>query len=210
MSEPRDQHDEPLNFLELVQDEQFVPVLEKAIDVPADFLKSMYAEPRDAFLIVKAHAVFESLLNQLIEGRLPATAGFAWRLSMTGRASKPELIRHMKLLEGNDLHFVEGLAKIRNRIAHVPRQLAEFSLLEEVRANEKTAAWLVASLRREGSDDYQAKMATLVRARPRLFFSLASYVYMWRLSAQKSKAQLAAAGLGNEVVEALLDKGFSK
>jgi hypothetical protein len=194
---------DPLGFLKLLPGSESIPVLEKAIDVPPGFLTSMWSEPSDAFLIVKAHAVFESLLNQLIESLLPAMKGFAWRLAMTGRASKPAFVRHIALLEPDELRFAEGLAEIRNRIAHVPRELAEYSLLKAAKTDEKLVSWLVAVS--PESSFSKADHANVVRENPRLFFCLNSYFYMWRFSAQKAKARAMQSGRTDELTDELSD-----
>jgi hypothetical protein len=171
--------------------DELFSALEETIRVPDGFLMTMYSEPSDAFLVVKANAVIESVLNQIIEEKIPGLRDFVWRLPMKGNGSRPALALHLSLISKAECAFVNGLADIRNRIAHSPRALAAFSLDDEIRDREESGKWLLNALAIKGKAIGDLHRS-FVREHGGAFFCSAIHGRLWGLAAKTQWADVHA------------------
>ena|SRR6266851_2732332 len=135
-----------------------VLAVEEHLEVPTGTISSIPRDP-DFVATVKAYAVAEPILNQLIAARPPRAPGggfgalsypgppddeyyraFVTALPISGNTGKLRLAEGLNLLSPWHLDFVRALARIRNRYAHnirnMHRSLTEL-LLEEQSSNKK-------------------------------------------------------------------------
>jgi hypothetical protein len=134
-----------------------VTAAEQYLEVPAGTISSIPQDP-DFIAIVKTYAVIEPMLNDLIAARSPKTVfgtlaaafavpepddgfqAFVAGLNIGGRVGKVALAKSLGLLKEDQVRFVEGVARIRNRYAHnvknMHRSFADI-LTEEQNSNAK-------------------------------------------------------------------------
>jgi hypothetical protein len=132
-----------------------ITAAEQYLGVPTGTISSIPADP-DFIATVKIYAVIEPMLNDLISARPPPTpmifgamAGpqpnedfqtFVAGLSIGGRVGKVTLAKSLGLLSEKQVHYIDGVARIRNRYAHnvrnMHRSLVDI-LTEEQRHNGK-------------------------------------------------------------------------
>jgi hypothetical protein len=116
---------------------------EQHLEVPTGTISSIHAEP-DFIAVVKAYAVVEPILNDLIAKHLPrpeqedSFRSFVVALPMLRRTGKLTLAESLGLLGPYQIDFVQALTQVRNRYAHnvknMHRSLTEI-LTEEQRGN---------------------------------------------------------------------------
>jgi hypothetical protein len=120
-----------------------VEAAEQYLEVPAGTISSIRTEP-DFIAVVKAYAVVEPMLNDLIVAvrprRTPIFGGLAAALAYTepadegfqafvaglnigGRVGKVALAKGLGLLRQDQVRFIEGIARLRNRYAHNVRNM---------------------------------------------------------------------------------------
>jgi hypothetical protein len=134
-----------------------VTAAEQYLEVPPGTISSIQRDA-DYVATVKTYAVIEPMLNEHIAARGPRGTfvslaslmrapepdenfqAFVARLNMSGRSGKIALAKSLGLLRQDQVHFIEGVARIRNRYAHnvrnMHRSLAEI-LTEEQQGNAK-------------------------------------------------------------------------
>ncbi len=136
-----------------------VSAAEQHLEVPAGTISSIPSEP-DFIATVKAYAVVEPILNELIAAHPSQVSSFgtlappeqddAFRtfvtaLRISGEAGKIRLAKGWGLLPDWQVQFIQALARVRNRYAHnvknMHRSLTEI-LTEEQRSNQKIVAHL--------------------------------------------------------------------
>jgi hypothetical protein len=131
-----------------------VTAAERYLDIPIGTISSISQEP-DFVAVVKAYAVIEPMLNDLISARAPRPSlgilalaisespdrgfqAFVSGLNIGGRVGKVALAKSLGLLRDDQVQFVEAVARVRNRYAHnvknMHRSFADI-LLEEQRGN---------------------------------------------------------------------------
>jgi hypothetical protein len=111
------------------------------LEIPEGTISSIPRDP-DFVAVVKACAVIEPMLNDLICSRPPRTPygtlaaalaapesdesfrSFVSGLNIGGRVGKVELAKCLGLLGQHQVRFVEGVARIRNRYAHNVRNIS--------------------------------------------------------------------------------------
>lgn len=144
------------NYLDRVRES--VTAAEQYLEIPTGTISSIAQEP-DFIAVVKAYAVIEPMLNDLISARSPRPAlgilsaalaipaspdegfqSFVSGLNIGGRIGKVALAKSLGLLRDDQVRFVEGVARVRNRYAHnvrnMHRSFADI-LLEEQKGNAK-------------------------------------------------------------------------
>jgi hypothetical protein len=141
----------------LARVDESVNAAELHFEIPVGTISSIARDP-DYIATVKTYAVIEPMLNDLIAARPPmAIFGslapalaldlpehpfqtFVAHLNISGRTGKIALAKGLGLLRADQVRFVEGVARIRNRYAHnvknMHRPLVEI-LAEEQRGNGK-------------------------------------------------------------------------
>jgi len=130
-----------------------VTAAEQYLEVPTGTISSIQADP-DFIATVKTYAVIEPMLNDLISARPPTSVlgalavagpnesfqGFVAGLTISGRVGKLTLAKSLGLLTEEQVRFIEGVARIRNRYAHnvknMHRSLVDI-LTEEQQHNAK-------------------------------------------------------------------------
>ncbi|MGM4959826.1 hypothetical protein [Bradyrhizobium sp. 604_D8_N2_3] len=130
-----------------------VAAAEEYLEIPKGTISSIKTDP-DFIATVKTYAVIEPMLNDLISARpprsifgAPAVAqpnndfqGFVAGLTISGRVGKLALAKSLGLLTEDQVRFIEGVSRIRNRYAHnvknMHRSLVEI-LTEEQQHNAK-------------------------------------------------------------------------
>lgn len=143
-------------YLERVSES--VTAAEQYLGIPPGTISSISREP-DFIAVVKAYAVIEPMLNDLISARPPKPAfgslaaalaipapiddgfqSFVIGLNIGGRVGKVALAKSLGLLNEDQVRFIEGVARVRNRYAHnvrnMHRSFADI-LLEEQNSNGK-------------------------------------------------------------------------
>lgn len=133
--------------------DESVSATEQYLEVPSETISSIMRDP-DYIATVKAYAVIEPMLNDLISTRRPrelfgslATGeaqenfqSFVAGLSIGGRVGKVALAKGLGLLKTDQVRFIEGVARVRNRYAHnvrnMHRSLVDI-LTEEQQGNAK-------------------------------------------------------------------------
>lgn len=140
----------------LTKVDESISAAEQYLEVPAETISSIMRDP-DYIATVKAYAVIEPMLNDLISTRRPRelfgslAAGepqenfqaFVSALNISGRAGKVALAKGLGLLNSDQVRFIEGVARVRNRYAHnvrnMHRSLVDI-LTEEQQSNAKIVA----------------------------------------------------------------------
>jgi hypothetical protein len=99
-----------------------VTEIEKEIGLAPGFLNALFHEDDWSFTI-KLHALVESVIVYAIVDGLhtPAFAETFSRLPLGGRAGKRSFARALKMLTPEQDQFIEHLSRMRNRMAHDPR-----------------------------------------------------------------------------------------
>jgi len=121
---------------------------ERHLNIPAGTISSIPSDP-DFIATVKAYAVVEPLLNDLIATWPPQKLGlerneyfrtFVTALNVRGNTGKLELAGGLGLLAKSQIRFIKALAQIRHRYAHnvknMHRSLTEI-LMEEQKNNQR-------------------------------------------------------------------------
>jgi hypothetical protein len=122
----------------LAQVRESAEAAERHLEVPAGTIWSIPTEP-DFIATVKAYAVIEPILNELIAHRPPQPPWgnllgltsmpsmqiakdnfrtFVTGLNVSGRSGKLRLAEGLGLLTQNQINFVEAVVRVRNRYAH--------------------------------------------------------------------------------------------
>lgn len=128
--------------------EKSVAAAEEYLEVPIGTISSILHDP-DYVATVKTYAVIEPMLNDLISARRPRSIfgvvsqeeseenfqGFVARLNISGRTGKVALAKGLGLLRQDQVRFIEGVARIRNRYAHNVRNMHR--LLGDILAEEQ-------------------------------------------------------------------------
>ncbi|MGE3154680.1 MAG: hypothetical protein AB7G48_18390 [Nitrospiraceae bacterium] len=184
--------------------EPTVPQILQSVGLPGDFLEHLLRES-DWSLVIKLHAVFESVLASLIVQRLatPQTAEVVSHLEFNNaKSGKVAFARALGLLESRDVAFLRGLSELRNQLVHrienisftFSRCVAGHSAAERKKFKKEFG---FAILQVEGGTrEYEQ----LLKNRPRTIVHLAAYECLlniqFRVSAQRR----------NALVEALLQR----
>jgi hypothetical protein len=113
---------------------------ERHLEVPEGTISSIETDS-DFMAVVKAYAVAEPMLNQLIVARRHfavdelSYARFVTTLPMAGRSGKLQLAETMGVLSETERAFIGALSQVRNRYAHNIKNLhrALYELLSEER-----------------------------------------------------------------------------
>jgi hypothetical protein len=137
-----------------------IEAAEQYLEVPAGAISSIRTDP-DFIAVVKAYAVIEPILNDLIvavrPSRTPIFGGLAAALAYTepadegfqafvaalnigGRVGKVGLAKGLGLLRQDQVRFIESIARLRNRYAHNVRSMHRSFvdiLTEEQKSNAK-------------------------------------------------------------------------
>lgn len=120
-----------------------VRVAEQHLQIPAGTISSIITDA-DFIAIVKAYAVVEPLLNDLIATWPPESLvygndsfrSFVATLNISGRSGKLKLAQGLRLISDKRGPFILALARIRNRYAHnvknMHRSLTEILMEEQV------------------------------------------------------------------------------
>ena len=106
-----------------MSDEQFERVLkyiEDDLHLAPQFLVSLLGEKDAWSFVIKAHALLETALSQLLsgyllDGRLSDPVRY---LPMGGKASKVSFLKATGLLNSQDETFINALSKLRNWLVH--------------------------------------------------------------------------------------------
>ncbi|WP_262048171.1 hypothetical protein [Bradyrhizobium sp. Bra78] len=128
--------------------EKSVTAAEQYLEVPTATISSILHDP-DYVATVKTYAVIEPMLNDLISTRRPRSVfgvtsqdeseesfqGFVARLSISGRTGKVALAKGLGLLRPDQVRFIEGVARVRNRYAHNVRNMHR--TLQDILAEEQ-------------------------------------------------------------------------
>jgi hypothetical protein len=129
--------------------DESVSAAEQYLEIPTGTISSIPDDP-DFIATVKTYAVIEPILNDLISARRPRTLGvatpgesfqtFVAGLNISGRVGKVALATGLGLLREDQVHFIQGVALVRNRYAHnvrnMHRSLVDI-LMEEQNNNGK-------------------------------------------------------------------------
>ncbi len=94
--------------------------------LPPDFLGTLISEDDWSF-VIKLHAFVESALTWSLEVHLQSVKleSFIARCDLSGgRTSKVECAISIGTVESDDVRFIRGLSKIRNRLAHNIRNVS--------------------------------------------------------------------------------------
>lgn len=140
------------NYLGRVRES--VTAAEQYLEIPTGTISSIAQEP-DFIAVVKAYAVIEPMLNDLISARSPRPAlgilsaalaipaspdegfqSFVSGLNIGGRIGKLALAKSLGLLRDDQVRFVEGVARVRNRYAHNVRNMHRFFCRHSARRAE--------------------------------------------------------------------------
>lgn len=116
MSQPTDKGDEFAG--ELVEN---VGELEELLGIRRGFFSDLLLKEDDWSFIIKTHALVETALTRLLESRITPAIPVEFINGLTlsgGRQSKLQLLRLLELIDVDEVRFVEGLSKIRNRLVH--------------------------------------------------------------------------------------------
>jgi hypothetical protein len=104
---------------------------EKSLGLPAGFINSLKEEGDDWSFTIKAHALVETGLTEIILHSIgkPALDEMLARLPITGQFSKLAICGELKLLpdDGETGRFVSVLGGVRNRLVHNIKRV-DFSL----------------------------------------------------------------------------------
>lgn len=120
----------------LAEVDKSVRAAEQYLEVPPATISSIMQDP-DYVATVKTYAVIEPMLNDLISARRPRSVfgvlsqeeseesfeGFVARLNISGRTGKVALAKGLGLLRPDQVRFIEGVARVRNRYAHNVRNM---------------------------------------------------------------------------------------
>lgn len=117
-----------------------VTAAEQYLEIPAGTISSI-PQDQDFIAVVKAYAVIEPMLNDIISARsqLPpfgslvaalaspdsddSFRSFVTGLNIGGRVGKVALAKSMGLLKNDQIKFIERVARVRNRYAHNVRNM---------------------------------------------------------------------------------------
>jgi hypothetical protein len=114
--------------------------LEKSLGAPAGSLYSM-TKTDDWSLIIKAHALIEGAVSQLLADSLDSRLQPIFERLELGRVQtgKLEFAKHLELVSGEHREFIKTLSSLRNKLAHDLRHLnfSFESYLESLDANQK-------------------------------------------------------------------------
>ena len=116
--------------------DESVAAAEQYLEVPSKTISSILHDP-DYIATVKTYAVIEPMLNDLISTRRPREVfgsfapgepeesfrTFVAGLTISGRVGKIALAKGLGLLREDQVRFIEGVARVRNRYAHNVRNM---------------------------------------------------------------------------------------
>jgi hypothetical protein len=74
----------------------------------------------DWSFVIKAHAVIEAAISQMIVERLGMTSlqDFVYRLTLLGKTGKVDLAQTLGLLNAKQVHFIRWFSELRNCLVH--------------------------------------------------------------------------------------------
>lgn len=179
-----------------------VPQLLQSVGLPSDFLDHLFKES-DWSLVIKLHAVFESVLASLIVRRLatPQAVEVVSHLEFNNaKSGKVAFARALGLLGSRDVAFLRGLSELRNRLVHSIQNIS-FTFSSYIAAH--TAAerkkfrteFGFAILQLEGGTVEYERM---LKNNPRAIVHLAAYACLLNMQFRVSSQHR------NDLVEALL------
>jgi len=113
---------------------------ESTLGLRAGFIEDLIQQDDDWSFVIKAHAIVEAAITQLLArliGHPEALEKFLSTLSMGGRHGKIAFVRCLGGLSDSELDFAEALGTIRNHTAHRVSNVEGFSLTGYLKSLER-------------------------------------------------------------------------
>jgi hypothetical protein len=100
--------------------EQSLRVLEQDLGLSSGFLVRLWAEDNDWFFVIKAHALLETALSDLLAAHLldRRLHEVVQHLPVGGRGGKVAFLKAMGLLTKDEESFINEFSKLRNSLVH--------------------------------------------------------------------------------------------
>jgi hypothetical protein len=113
---------------------------ESTLGLRAGFIEDLIQQDDDWSFVIKAHAIVEAAITQLVAhliGHPEALEKLLSTLSMGGRHGKVAFVRCLMGLSDPELDFAEALGTIRNHAAHRVSNVEGFSLTGYLKSLER-------------------------------------------------------------------------
>jgi hypothetical protein len=140
-----------------------VALLEEEVGLSPGFLNRLWHEDDWSF-VIKAHALLEAAIAHYIADgiRRPGIDDFVAKMPIGGRVSKRELGVVLGVLTNQQGTFVDAISKIRNRLAHNPRNagltLSDYVANLGQQERSQLASALNGILATRGNTDFTANL----------------------------------------------------
>ncbi len=122
--------------------------LERSFDLGKGFLVSLVSTDSDWSFVIKAHALVEAATTHLLANHLGTTslADVLSQLPQSDpRAGRLAFLRELKLLDQDELRFLQKFSELRNRLVHNVHN-TRFTFVDHLAAlrnpDEEFAAWV--------------------------------------------------------------------